>query len=93
MSSRRYREYAEEQTAFDLSLFPGEVRAYVLSGCRSIDRLRLKDRVDWGNVDLVARRCVKKTMKKFDISSNEANELLQNTYLENFEYAEVEEDL
>jgi hypothetical protein len=92
LTSSRYREHAEQRTAADLDLYPLEIRSFVLAQCPPEDRKKLKDRVDWSQVDLVARRCVKKTMKKYDLSQREAQEVIRDAYLEAFHFAEVEEE-
>lgn len=93
MTSSRYREQAEQRAAMDLDLYPLEIRSFVLAQAPLDDRRKLKDRVDWAQVDLVARRCIKKVMKKYDISQREAREAIHEAYLEAFHFAEEEEDL
>lgn len=92
MTSSRYREFAEKHTSRELSLQQHEVRAYVLSECPKPVRLELKDKVDWANVDLIGRRCVKKLQRKYDISAKDAKEIIRDTYLGALSAAEVEEE-
>lgn len=74
---------AEKMTSEDLGLDVNEVRGFVYHTALPAERKKLRS-VDWMEVDLLARRAIKKICKAKDVCARDAREIFNDSFMRNY---------